>query len=58
MEAAAQLNAKMPNMLFIPDSEKKKSEASDAAKRAAAEWVEPLYKKLETIRCGADAQSI
>ena len=55
MESASRFDAKMPRLRFIPDSEKKKSEASDAACRAANDWVEPFYRQLETIRRTADA---
>ncbi|HEX9960432.1 MAG TPA: hypothetical protein VGB00_05840 [Pyrinomonadaceae bacterium] len=50
MENAAQFNAKTPQMDFVPDSETKKKQAGDAARKAAENWVNPLYEKLENIR--------
>ncbi|HUR98109.1 MAG TPA: hypothetical protein VMZ26_08610 [Pyrinomonadaceae bacterium] len=50
MNDAAKLDAKTPKLFFEPDSERKRTEASDAARRAAAEWVEPIYEQLENIR--------
>ena len=52
MNRAARFDAKTPQMMFEPDSARKRTEASDAAVRAAAEWVDPLYKQLESIRTG------
>ena len=48
MKNAAQFNAKTPQMNFVPDSETKKKQASDAAHAAAEKWVNPLYEKLES----------
>lgn len=50
MESAAQFNAKTPQINFTPDSETKKKQASDAARRAAEKWLDPLYEKLERER--------
>ncbi|MDQ3797870.1 MAG: sulfotransferase family protein [Acidobacteriota bacterium] len=50
MRAAAQFNAKTPQMNFVPDSETKKKQASEAAHQAAEKWVNPLYEKLESAR--------
>ncbi len=50
METAARFNAKTPQMNFVPDSETKKKQASEAAHRAAEKWVNPLYEKLENTR--------
>ena len=50
MRAAAQFNAKTPQLIFEPDSESKRAAATDSAREAAARWVDPLYKKLESIR--------
>lgn len=51
MKNAARFNAKTPQMNFVPDSETKKKQASGAAYAAAEKWVNPLYEKLENIRC-------
>jgi gluconate kinase len=51
MKVAAHYNAKMPQMEFEPDSEAKKRDASRAATEAAEKWVNPLYERLEKIRC-------
>jgi hypothetical protein len=50
MKNAAQFNAKTPQMDFVPDSEIKQKQASDAAHAAAEKWVNPLYEKLEKAR--------
>jgi hypothetical protein len=50
IKSAAQFDAKTPQMTFAPDSETKRNEASEAARRAAEKWVNPLYEKLERIR--------
>ena len=52
MNNAAKLDAKTPKLFFEPDSERKRAEASDAARLAAAEWVNPIYEQLENIRAG------
>ena len=52
MKQAAKLDAKTPKLFFEPDSERKRAEASDAARLAAAEWVNPIYEQLENIRAG------
>lgn len=50
MKNAAQFNAKMPQMNFVADAETKKKQASEAAREAAAKWVNPLYERLENAR--------
>jgi hypothetical protein len=50
MHAAAKFDAKTPQLNFEADSVRKKDEATDAARDAAAAWVEPLYQKLESHR--------
>ncbi|MEP6901059.1 MAG: sulfotransferase family protein [Actinomycetota bacterium] len=50
MKRATQFDAKTPQMNFIPDTERKKSEASKAAHQAAEKWVNPLYERLENVR--------
>jgi hypothetical protein len=50
MQNAAQFDAKTPQMDFVPDSETKKRQASDAAQKAAENWVNPLYEELESAR--------
>ena len=51
IKSAAQFNAKTPQLPFAPDSAAKRSEASEAARKAAEFWVNPLYERLEKIRC-------
>jgi len=50
MNEAARFNAKTPQMTFEPDSASKRTEASDAARAAAAKFVDPIYEQLETTR--------
>ena len=50
MKNVAQFNAKTPQMNFVPDSETKKKQASEAAHAAAEKWVNPLYEKLEKVK--------
>lgn len=50
MNDATKFNAKTPQMLFEPDTEQKKAEASAFAREAAAQWVDPLYNELERLR--------
>lgn len=50
MKAAAKFDAKTPQLNFEADSSRKKDEATDAARLAAATWIEPLYQKLESHR--------
>jgi hypothetical protein len=47
MNEAAQFNAKTPQMTFEPDSTAKRAEASDAARDAAAKFVDPIYEQIE-----------
>jgi len=51
IKSATQFDAKTPQLMFTPDSETKKNEASAAAREAAEKWVNPLYQQLEKIRC-------
>ena len=50
MRAAAQFNAKTPQMFFEPDVARKLAEAGPEARKAAATWVDPIYEQLENIR--------
>ena len=47
MTAAAEMDAKTPSLPFVPDSESKRADASDTARTAAREFVEPLYQQIE-----------
>ena len=51
MEAAARFDAKTPQMTFEPDTLRKRGEASESIRTAAAIWVDPFYERLENIRC-------
>ena len=50
MNVTTQFDAKTPQLSFEPDGERKRSEATEAAREAAATWIEPLYQKLESHR--------
>ena len=50
MVKAASFNSKTPQMTFQTDSEEKQADATDAARKSAAEWVEPVYERLEAVR--------
>jgi hypothetical protein len=50
MKEAGQFDAKTPQMFFEPDAARKRTDASDNARRAAASWLEPLYDQLEAKR--------
>ena len=50
MNDLARFNAKTPQMNFEPDSDRKRTEASEAARRAAAIWLDPIYEQLENMR--------
>ena len=50
MNVATQFDAKTPQLNFEPDGERKRNEATEAARQAAATWIEPLYEKLESHR--------
>jgi hypothetical protein len=52
MNEASRYDAKTPQMNFEPDSERKRTDASETARAAAAAWVDPIYEQLETIRSG------
>ena len=54
MRAAARFNAKTPQISFVSDVRSKNEEASDAVRMAAAEYVDPCYRKLEEIRLKAN----
>ena len=58
MKNAAQFNAKTPQMDFVPDSETKKKEASEAAREAAEKFVNPLYEQLEKFRLAQQQKKI
>ena len=47
MLATTQFDAKSPRMFFEPDGEKKRKAASETVREAAAEWLDPLYRRLE-----------
>lgn len=49
MKRAAQFNAKEPSFTFVPDSDTKRKQASEAALREAEKWVNPLYEELEKM---------
>ena len=49
MKRTAQFNAKEPSFSFVPDSDTKRKQASEAALRAAEKWVNPLYEELEKM---------
>jgi hypothetical protein len=50
MKRATQFDAKTQQLNFVPDTERKKNEASEAAHQAAEKWVNPLYERLENVR--------
>jgi gluconate kinase len=50
MAGAAQFNAKTPQLYFEPDATEKRAAATDAARFAAAKYVDRLYQGLEDIR--------
>lgn len=50
MLSTTQFDAKSPQMFFEPDSEKKRTAAPDAVRDAAAQWLDPLYRRLEEAR--------
>ncbi len=52
MNAAAQFDAKTPQMTFVPDGESKKAAASEATVKAAGGNLNFLYEKLEAMRLG------
>jgi hypothetical protein len=37
-------------MFFEPDAARKRTDASDAVRQAAANWLDPLYGELENKR--------
>jgi hypothetical protein len=55
MTEATRFNAKTPQMTFEPDSVRKRTEATDNARRAAAMWVDPIYQRLENRKSGLAA---
>lgn len=50
MRRVALKDAKTPQMPFTADSAAKRRDATDAIRRAAATWVDPLYEQLEAAR--------
>ena len=52
MKQAAKLDAKTPKLFFEPDSERRRTQASDAARSSAAQWLDPIYEQLENVRTG------
>ena len=54
MKAAAQFDAKTPQLFFAPDVENKLAAADETVRLAAAEFVEPYYSELEKIRLKSD----
>jgi hypothetical protein len=46
MRAVTRFDAKNPRLFHSPDSEAKQDEASPALRRAAEQWVRPLYEEL------------
>ena len=51
MNEAARFDAKTPQLHFEPDTLRKRSEAGESIRNAAATWVDPIYAQLENIRC-------
>lgn len=56
MRNSAKFHAKNPSAKFAPDSEEKRTGASDATIHFAETLVAPFYEKLERIRTNPDAQ--
>jgi len=50
MRKVSEFNSKTPQLFFEPDTERKQTEATEAARRAAAAWVDPIYEQLEALR--------
>lgn len=50
MRAKASFNAKTPQFTFAPDADLKRREATDNLRRAAEEWLYPIYEQLEARR--------
>ena len=50
MEEVSRLDAKTPQVEFRPDSKRKQIAATDAVRKAAAKWVDPVYARLEETR--------
>jgi hypothetical protein len=52
MQETAAFNIKDRTRRFESDSERRREEASEEIRRMAAEWVQPQYEKLESLRLG------
>ena len=50
MNEAARFHAKHPGQRFEPDGEYKRLDLPEAAREAAARWIEPHYAELERLR--------
>jgi hypothetical protein len=50
MRAMAEFDAKAPCARFKPDQESKRNSATDAIRRACAQWLDPVYEKLEAAQ--------
>jgi hypothetical protein len=49
-QRVAMLDAKNPSLAFEGDSKAKQNSASEAVRKAAEEWLDPVYKRLEAER--------
>ncbi len=50
MQAKARFDAKTPSMFFTDDRSAKQRDATDAIRRMAEIWIDPIYRRLETAR--------
>ena len=50
MKSASELDAKNPYYAFVPDSNVKQKEASEAIRTVCGEMLNPLYQQLEASR--------
>jgi hypothetical protein len=52
MREAGALNIKDRSRRFESDSEQRRADASEEIRNLAAQWVQPQYEMLESLRCG------
>ena len=50
MRAAAQFNAKSPQVKFTPDAAAKQREAGERLRQLSEKFLQPLYEQLEEVR--------
>ena len=50
MRQTARFNAKTPQQVFTADGAEKRRQATDLIREAAAEWLQPVYRRLEERR--------